>query len=402
MNEFDQFLISDNGVLTRYIGNESKVVIPFGVKKIDRNVFFNRNSIEEITIPDSIEVIEDNNFLECNNLRFNVLDGVNYLGNDDNPYLVLVSASSNINNCNVKNGCKIIMHKAFEENDNLLSVSIPSSVKNIGYMSFYNCNYLNKLSLCDGLEKIDNCAFEDCNIEKLALPNSVKYIGESAFNMVGLREITIPNEINFIGHLAFIDDKLKLNEYDQGYYLGNVQNPYLCFVKPKDKNLLSINIHNQCKIIYSNAFNKCKCLKNIILPEGVLQIGKNAFKECLELEYCNMPENLMIIDEEAFAGCGNLKEVKFSNNQIVIENGAFINCCSIEQLELINAIVGDNAFDGCENIKKIKIGLNTNLYGDYIFSGCVSLEDVEVPQKMKNKITIDYFDDIKNIKIKYI
>lgn len=402
MSEIDKFEISDSNVLKRYKGNDSIVVVPNRVKEIERCVFYNCDLLEEISIPDGIEIIDETNFIECKNLKFNEADGVRYLGNKNNPYLVLVSAEKNIKEHDIKEGCKLIKGNAFDRCSELVRISIPSTVRQIGYMAFYNCYSLSEVKISEGVEKIYSCAFENCSIENLQLPNSLKYIGENAFSMVSLKEVSISNETLYIGCGAFAYNDIRYNEYKEGCYFGSDKNPYLCFVKPKDKNTSNIDIHSNCKIIYSNAFSKCKNLKNIKLPDGLVQIGKNAFQECYELEAINIPSNVTLIDECAFASCKRLKSIKIPNQRITIESGAFMECSSIETLELINAIVSDNVFDGCNGLKRLVVGEASNLYGYYIFSGCNSLKEAILPKKLENSTIIDELNEIGNVKITYV
>lgn len=389
----------EEGVLNKYIGKNKKIIIPEGVKEIDRHVFSNCDFLEEIVLPDSIEEIDETNFEDCENLRFNEVNGVRYLGNKNNPYLILIS-SDDIKECFVQDGCKIIKGKAFFEHKTLLKVYIPSSVKYIGFMAFYDCEALSEIIFSEGLNKIDSCAFYNCNIKKIQLPNSITYIGSDAFSIMGLNEVVLPNNIKYIGSSAFTNNDLKFNEFEEGCYFGSNDNPYLCFVKPKNKDIKQINIHQDCNFIYSNAFLKCKKINSIKLPEGIIHINNDAFRECDMLESVILPEGLKVIDENSFASCARLKSINFPGN-IIIESGAFIGC-GLENIELKNVIIGDNVFSGCNELKKVIIEGDCNLYGDYIFSECTSLEEVVLPKNLEKRFTLDEFEDCKNIKVKYL
>ena len=75
-----------------------------------------------------------------------------------------------------------IYASAFENCDDLTSVTIPNSITNIGNFAF---------SSCSGLTSI-------------TIPNSVKSIGDNAFSScTGLTSITIPNSVTSIGNNAF-------------------------------------------------------------------------------------------------------------------------------------------------------------------------------------------------------
>lgn len=392
--------IIENNQLVKYMGKESVVVIPEGVKNIDYNVFCYNKYVNEIIIPDSIEFIDEKNFCECPNLKFNVVDGIKYLGNKDNPYLVLVS-SDEVSNCKVVDGCKIIMGKAFSDLETLASIMIPSSVKYIGFMAFYGCNNLKELELNEGLIKIDDCVFELCNFNKIKLPNSLEYLGRDSFCISGLTDVTLPNNLKYLGSCAFTENEHKYNQYNNGYYFGSENNPYLCLVKVIDKECTNFVMHQDCKFVYSNAFLKLRNLKEVKLSDKVVQIGYSAFRECMSLEKVYIPETVEFFDEECFASCDKLKEITFPTSKITIDSGAFMGCNSLKEITLKNAIVGDNAFDGCSSLEKIIIGDGCNLYGDYIFSDCPSLREVILPEKLKNRYEEDEFEESENVIIIY-
>ena len=61
------------------------------------------------------------------------------------------------------------------------SVTIPSSVKNIGTYAFSGCTNLTEVILPDGLENIGYAAFMSSGIKEITVPKSVKNIGQDAF-----------------------------------------------------------------------------------------------------------------------------------------------------------------------------------------------------------------------------
>ncbi len=397
INDFD----IDNGVLSDYSGYRADVVIPDGVTEIEGYVFNDNDSVRSVSIPDSIKSIDESNFKDCPNLRFNERGGARYLGNEKNPYLVLVSGFEDIEDCVVADGCKIIMGNAFHGNTKLLYVELPQSLRYIGFMAFYGCESLRDVELPEGLIGIDSCAFEDCALTAIALPDTLCEIGRDAFSCVTLKEVTLPESVSRIGSGAFTGNTLKFNEYNGGYYIGSRKNPYLCFMKTCDCDTVSVRVHGNCRIIYSDAFKRNGNLETVVLPAGLTSIGSDAFRECKSLIAINLPCSVELIGECAFASCESLSDIKLPEGKTEVESGAFLGCCSLEEIELNSAVVGDNAFSGCTGLKRVTVGGGSNLYGDYIFSDCTSLEEVILPERLRGRFDEEEFSDSPNVKIIY-
>ena len=70
----------------------------------------------------------------------------------------------------------------FQNDADIVAVSIPSSVKMLGESAFEGCSNLQEVFLENGLEKIDQRAFEGCtNLLSADVPDTVSDIGENAF-----------------------------------------------------------------------------------------------------------------------------------------------------------------------------------------------------------------------------
>ena len=112
-------------------------------------------------------------------------------------------------------------------------------------------------------------------------------IGDHAFNdCILLKEIIIPDSIVSIGAYAFLGcDALEYTEYENGYYLGNNDNPYLVFATTKSSDVTNCTIHENCKIICEYAFSISEGLTNVSIPDGIIFIGSTAFKNCNSLRY---------------------------------------------------------------------------------------------------------------------
>lgn len=84
----------------------------------------------------------------------------------------------------------------------------------------------------------------------------------------------------------------------------------------------SINGYPVTKIADS-AFNKCKMITSVKIPDGVTIIGENAFRDCTNLTEVTIPDSVQTIRFGAFFGCASLKNVLIPAGVTDIGNYAF-------------------------------------------------------------------------------
>ena len=77
--------------------------------------------------------------------------------------------------------------------------------------------------------------------------------------------------------------------------------------------------------IVDHAFEGCKNLKNIIIPESVTEIGDWAFAGCKSLESIIIPDGVTKIGIGAFHGCTSLKKVSLPK-KFKLGHGVFYRC----------------------------------------------------------------------------
>ena len=131
---------------------------------------------------------------------------------------------------------------------------------------------------------IGDSAFAGCEeLVSVTVPESVKSIGMSAFrDCYGLKSLSVPDGVMYIGSYAFDDcNRLQYNEYEDAYYLGNEKNPYVVLVETKYISKIAYNIHPETtRVICDSAFAVCETLNNVTIPESVKYIYGYAFSEC--------------------------------------------------------------------------------------------------------------------------
>ena len=102
-------------------------------------------------------------------------------------------------------GLQKIRDGAFYNCTLLESITLPSTVTEIGTFAFKDCSNLREVIFNDGLQKIGFGAFNKCtSLESIAFPSNLVEIGVSAFyGCRNLREVILNNGLQKIDTNAF-------------------------------------------------------------------------------------------------------------------------------------------------------------------------------------------------------
>lgn len=129
------------------------------------------------------------------------------------------------------------------------------------------------------------------------------------------------------------------------------------------------------------AFEGAYTLKEVTMPDSIVDIGEYAFSECSALEVVTLPSSLQKMGAYAFADCLNLKRVKFTPGMQEIGEGAFYGCSKLISVSLPGSVqrIGMDAFRDCENLSNLVLNRGLESIESNAFNGCVALEQVDIP-----------------------
>ena len=114
-----------------------------GKYRIGENAFNGCESITKVNILQAVDGVGIGAFNGCSSLRYYVNDNAYYIGNSNNPYLVLVkSKGKDLVTCTVRSTTEIIADGAFSSCTKLASIGITDNVKYIGASAFSGCTEL--------------------------------------------------------------------------------------------------------------------------------------------------------------------------------------------------------------------------------------------------------------------
>ena len=470
-------VVSGKNILTGYLGEDEALILPANYKGEDyvigENAFSGNTSITSIEIPSSVTSIGDSAFEGCSGLTsIEIPSSVTSIGNSAFYDCVNLKTVINGSNLTFEDGStdhgyiayyadKVVNGLiegdfAFKEANgkyyltgylgNDTHVVLPDKYNGQGYVigtdAFNNCNNILSITIGSNVEEIEFNAFYGCeNIAKVFwLPNTppegysniygylngkinyvannnYKYLNNivvtqflsSKFEVDGMvfiplnlseRTCCVVDDIN--NNLSDIIIKETVSYKNVALSVTDIM-PYAFY---KNDVLSSLTLENKGSVGIS-AFEGCTSLSRIDIPESTTSVGDYAFKDCDRLKiakiedrttvlplgkkiFDNSPLNSLYIGakisyindmgSEASPFCGNksLKSVVITDVESDIFDYEFYNCIGLESVTVGDGVerIGKWAFSGCSNLSEFVFGSNVTSIGEEAFSDCVNMTKI--------------------------
>lgn len=371
------------------------------------NGFINNKNLEEVELPENLEVIRSYAFSNCGNLV-----KVTVRHEEDNEY----SPSLQLIEDNAFSNCKKLRSAA----------NLPETLKIIGESAFRYCNALTEITIPMGVEVIGGYAFADTAFVKnkshwtgnalyinkhlLAVENvgaefeiaeGTVTVGAGVFkNASSLKRLTMHAGIKTVDGDAFLGCALESVTFN-----GTLAQ------------WLAINFINEHAnpVKSAQTFNITNAESGIVIPDGTTSIPDGTFRDNTEVTEVEIPESVTYIGANAFAGCTNLQTITVKSKNITFigkdafkdtkffteterkngalylttEDGEVSYLISVDaQTQTLNIeqnclIIAQYAAEGCTALTTLTINGNLTTIGAYAFSGCKGLTDITFGENLK-------------------
>ena len=229
-------------------------------------------------------------FMECKNLRTVTVPTAcknielnAFYGGADNDGISLTTI-------NLNEGLEVIAGYAFEKNENLGQVTLPSTLKQIGYNAFCDSHAMTlgnaNGQLPNSITDIDNQAFANTSIAEVILPANAAYTTVKT-NVFGwnskLTKVTIPANVTTLmdgsfrdsKKLAVIDDAAAtITEIGDEAFMNDIALPS-AEVNGLIAHLTTLN---------NSVFNGCTAVTEVNIPASVTTLKNLTFANCTNIK----------------------------------------------------------------------------------------------------------------------
>ena len=342
----DGVLISSNGNLLLMDEKTGTLTIPDTVEEIGEGAFSNLSGLKTIIIPSTVKRIAMNAFAY-------------------NSTLEQVIMQEREKEDGTIEGVEYIGAYAFQDCENLITVQMANSVKEIEYQAFYHCEKLQNITLSDNIKVLKSHTFSDCtSLTKIELPKNLEEIEVRAFFKCNLKEITLPKNLEKMGNDVFGQNKnlsiIKITEGNEIFEFDETRGM-----------LIQKNNELKEKDIVFMTDNALKSNTTLDVPEGVT--GIEVVLDSYNIQTVKLPSSLKNIDADRLPKSVSKIELDPNNNTYVVEGDCLY---TKDKKKLIICYIKD------EIIEKTDLAEELEIITPKAFKQATNLKNIELPDSV--------------------
>ncbi len=340
----------------------------------------------------------------------------------------------------------VVENFAFAHCRHLTGITIPATVTHIGYGAFSYCTELDSMAVLPGNNAYatpQGCnAYVDtrenklvCGCRRSFIPPTVTSIEMRAFQGIdGLESVVLPDSLEVIGNYAF-DGCSALQSFHIPAKVRNVG--YMCLAHCRGLTSLTVDPDNAvfdsrggCNAVVNtannwlvvgcaatvipgdvrridqNAFVGFDSLRQLTLPDSIVEICNFAFQDCTGLTSIHIPASVFYIGNNPFAGCTSLDTItvdsantkydsRSSCNAIYDKNnGQIVSGCRSTVIPNNTYRIAPYAFYGIEGLHRIVLPKNVFSIGEEAFAGCTGVTTIISANETAPQVSWGTFDGI--------
>lgn len=299
--------------LVSYHGNSTDINIPssiggYPVTQIGERIFED-SVITSLSIPSSIEQIENRAFAKCKYLSYIYFDAPKckvYYFRSMMDLHVFQDAGKFSQSLKVEFGphVKVIPTSMFEASEedyaHITDVVISDKVETIGAWAFQNCFDLKNVTWGENIQRIEEGAFGQCTfLSNVVIPEKTEYIGSNAF--AGCKQL----------------EEIKFNAKNcKAYMFRSSMNSHVFVDAGKQSTSLKVIFGSKVETVPASLFEAPETqyahITEVSIPRSVKYIGDFAFNNCIDLKKITIKGKTQLSFEDwtnPFNGCS--KKLKF-------------------------------------------------------------------------------------------
>ncbi|MBR4450767.1 MAG: leucine-rich repeat protein, partial [Clostridia bacterium] len=383
-------------------GDAVSITIPDTVEYIAKSAFEGNSALQHVDFPGSLKIIEARAFKDCS-LKEVILPGVVYAGagafENCLPDKIFIpsslrripermffedigSTSSRLTEVTISEGVRSIGPDAFnykykhKNYGNRFTLSLPSTVEQIGARAFYYAGILGDLVLPAGINILSEEAFAYNRLSSVTLPENLEKIEKRALSGNRYTEsIIIPAKVFYLEEYAL--SSLTVPEIIINAVIKNI--PAFCFY-------------------YLTA-------EKLVIPEGAEQIGEYAFKNAktgvLDLPASlNKAQSPLIFDSRIDTLIYRCKKLN-SGDYGIIGYRIINESSKIGKLIIKDTVreLGENIFEDAVITGEIVMEPGVEIIGECAFWH-LSAEEIIIPDTVKTILAAAFaFSELKYVRI---